>query len=120
MWLGVIFLLVGGFGSLSAGSVTATSIMALSLASALLLLDLSGKPKPRSAKSLLGFAFLAYRSEQVITWARLVAGALAVGAVLGLPEIAGGTILWIVALLIGASLVIERPQTRAIESTADL
>ncbi|MGB5286448.1 MAG: hypothetical protein WBN29_18215 [Polyangiales bacterium] len=59
MWLGVIFLLVGGFGSLSAGSDTATSNRALSLASALLLLDLSGKPKPRSAKSLIGFAFLA-------------------------------------------------------------
>ena len=49
MWLGVIFLLVGGFGSLSAGSVTATSIMALSLASALLLLDLSGKPRAVAA-----------------------------------------------------------------------
>jgi len=59
MWLGVIFLLVGGFGSLSVGSVTATSIMALSLASALLLLDLSGKPKPRSAKSFIGFGLLA-------------------------------------------------------------
>lgn len=59
MWAGVIFLLVGGFGSLSTGSVTATSIMALSLASALLLLDLSGKPKPRSAKSFIGFGFLA-------------------------------------------------------------
>ncbi len=69
---------------------------------------------------VLGFAFLAYRSEQVITWARLVAGALAVGAVLGLPDIASGTILWIVALLIGASLVIERPQIRAVDSTADL
>jgi hypothetical protein len=59
MWLGVLFLLVGGFGSLSAGSVTATTIMALSLASALLLLDLSGKPKPRSVKSFLGFGLLA-------------------------------------------------------------
>ena len=59
MWLGVIFLLVGGFGSLSAGSVTATTIMALSLASALLLLDLAGKPKPRSARSIIGFGLLA-------------------------------------------------------------
>ena len=33
--------------------------MALSLASALLLLDLSGKPKPRSAKSFIGFGLLA-------------------------------------------------------------
>jgi len=59
MWLGVILLLVGGFGSLSAGSVTATTIMALSLASALLLLDLAGKPKPRSARSFVGFGLLA-------------------------------------------------------------
>lgn len=59
MWLGVIFLLVGGFGSLSAGSVTATAIMALSLASALLLLDLAGKPKPRSVRSIIGFGLLA-------------------------------------------------------------
>jgi hypothetical protein len=59
MWVGVILLLVGGFGSLSAGSVTATTIMAVSLASALLLLDLSGKPKPRSAKSIIGFGLLA-------------------------------------------------------------
>jgi len=59
MWLGVLMLLVGGFGSLSSGSLTATSIMALSLASALLLLDLSGKPRPRSAKSFIGFGLLA-------------------------------------------------------------
>ena len=59
MWLGVILLLVGGFGSLSAGSVTATTVMALSLASALLLLDLAGKPKPRSARSFIGFGLLA-------------------------------------------------------------
>jgi len=59
MWLGVIFLLAGGFGSLSAGSVTATAVMALSLASALLLLDLAGKPKPRSPRSIIGFGLLA-------------------------------------------------------------
>ena len=59
MWLGVILLLVGGFGSLSAGSVTATTVMALSLASALLLLDLAGKPKPRSARAIIGFGLLA-------------------------------------------------------------
>jgi hypothetical protein len=62
MWLGVIFLLAGGFGSLSAGSVTATAIMALSLASALLLLDLAGKPKPRSPRSIIGFGLLAVAS----------------------------------------------------------
>ena len=62
---------------------------------------------------VLGYAFLAYRSEHVITWARLAAGALAVGAVLGLPETAGGAILWIVAVLIGASLAIERPRVNA-------
>jgi hypothetical protein len=33
--------------------------MALSLASALLLLDLAGKPKPRSARSIIGFGLLA-------------------------------------------------------------
>jgi hypothetical protein len=33
--------------------------MALSLASALLLLDLTGKPESRSAKSIIGFGFLA-------------------------------------------------------------
>jgi len=61
MWLGVILLLllVGGFGSLSAGSVTATTIMAISLASALLLLDLAGKPEPRSPRSVIGFGLLA-------------------------------------------------------------
>jgi len=39
--------------------VTATTVMALSLASALLLLDLAGKPKPRSARSFIGFGLLA-------------------------------------------------------------
>jgi hypothetical protein len=33
--------------------------MALSLASALLLLDLAGKPKPRSPRSIIGFGLLA-------------------------------------------------------------
>lgn len=59
MWVGVILLLVGGFGSLLGGSVTATSIMAISLASALMLLDLTGKPAPRSIKSIVGFSLLA-------------------------------------------------------------
>ena len=52
-------LLVGGFGSLSAGPIDATAIMALSLASALILLDLAGKPEPRSARTVVGFALLA-------------------------------------------------------------
>ena len=59
MWLAVIMLLVGGFGSLSAGGVDAPPIMALSLASALMLLDLTGKPEPRSVKSFVGFGLLA-------------------------------------------------------------
>lgn len=58
-WLAVIMLLVGGFGSLSAGSLDATAIMALSLASALILLDLAGKPEPRSVKSIVGLGLLA-------------------------------------------------------------
>ena len=58
-WLAVIMLLVGGFGSLSAGSLDATAIMALSLASALMLLDLTGKPEPRSVKVMVGFGLLA-------------------------------------------------------------
>lgn len=59
MWIGVIMLLLGGLGSLSAGSINATAIMALSLASALILLDLTGKPAPRSFKSIVGFSMLA-------------------------------------------------------------
>ena len=67
---------------------------------------------------VLGYAFLAYRSERIVTWERLLAGALAVGAALGLPTIDGGAILWIVAVLIGASLVIERPRIRLIEQAS--
>jgi hypothetical protein len=59
MWAGVIMLLLGGLGSLSAGSLGATAIMALSLASALILLDLTGKPTPRSFKAIVGFGMLA-------------------------------------------------------------
>ena len=59
MWVGVLMLLVGGFGSLLGGTVSATNIMAISLASALMLLDLTGKPAPRSAKSIIGFVLLA-------------------------------------------------------------
>lgn len=59
MSIAVAMLLVGGFGSLSAGALDATAIMALSLASSLILLDLAGKPEPRSARALIGFALLA-------------------------------------------------------------
>lgn len=59
MWIAVIMLLVGGFGSLSAGALDATVIMALSLASALVLLDLAGRPEPRSVRAIVGFALLA-------------------------------------------------------------
>lgn len=59
MWLAVIMLLFGGFGSLSAGGLGATPIMALSLACSLMLLDLTGKPEPRSVKSFAGFGLLA-------------------------------------------------------------
>ena len=59
MWIAVVMLLVGGFGSLSAGALDATAIMALSLACAMMLLDLVGKPEPRSVRSIVGFALLA-------------------------------------------------------------
>jgi hypothetical protein len=59
MWFAVIMLLVGGFGSLSAGGIGATAIMALSLASALILLDLAGKPAARTVRSFVGFGLLA-------------------------------------------------------------
>ena len=52
-------LFLGGLASLSAGALDATTIMALSLASALVLLDLAGKPKPRSARAIVGFVLLA-------------------------------------------------------------
>lgn len=59
MWIAVVMLLVGGFGSLSAGPIGATAIMALSLASSLILLDLAGKPEPRSPRAIIGFGLLA-------------------------------------------------------------
>ncbi len=59
MSIAVVMLLVGGFGSLSTGTIDATAIMALSLASSLILLDLAGKPEPRSARAVIGFALLA-------------------------------------------------------------
>ncbi len=59
------------------------------------------------------FAFLAYRSVHFITWERLAGGAAAIGAVVGLRTVSGGTILWIVAAAIGISLLLERPRARA-------
>lgn len=59
MSIAVVMLLIGGFGSLSAGALDATAIMALSLASSLILLDLAGKPEPRSSRAIVGFALLA-------------------------------------------------------------
>lgn len=40
-------------------------------------------------------------------------GAVAIGAVLGLQTVKGGTLLWIVAIIIGLSLLIEHPRIRA-------
>jgi hypothetical protein len=59
MSIAVLMLLIGGFGSLSAGALDATAIMALSLASALILLDLAGRPEPRSPRAIIGFILLA-------------------------------------------------------------
>jgi low temperature requirement protein LtrA len=76
------------------------------------------EPAGRAALALgVGFvvsayAFLAYRSDHFITWERLGGGAVAIGAVLGLRTVNGGTILWIVALVIGISLLLERPRVR--------
>ena len=57
--IAVVMLLIGGFGSLSAGRLDATAIMALSLASALILLDLAGKPKQGSFRAYAGLALMA-------------------------------------------------------------
>jgi hypothetical protein len=59
MIVAVVMLLLGGFGSLASGNLDATAIMALSLASSLILLDLAGRPEPRSARAVIGFALLA-------------------------------------------------------------
>lgn len=59
MSIAVVMLFVGGLGSLSAGALDATAIMALSLGSALILLDLAGKPEPRSPRAIIGLALLA-------------------------------------------------------------
>lgn len=58
MAIAVAMLLVGGLGSLSAGAFDATAIMALSLAGALVLLDLAGRPAPRSPRAILGLGLL--------------------------------------------------------------
>jgi len=59
------------------------------------------------------YAFLASRSDHFITWERLVGGAVAITAVLSLQTVNGGTILWIVAFIIGLSLLLEQPRVRA-------
>lgn len=60
------------------------------------------------ALAIGAYVYLAYRSDRFIVWERLAAGALAVAAILGLPDLSGGVILWIVAILIGASLATEK------------
>ena len=59
MSIAVLMLLLGGFGSIATGALDATAIMALSLASSLILLDLAGRPEPRSIRAVVGFALLA-------------------------------------------------------------
>lgn len=59
MWIAVLMLLVGGFGSMASGALDATAIMALSLASSLILLDLAGRPEPKSGRAIIGFALMA-------------------------------------------------------------
>jgi len=59
MWIAVLMLLVGGFGSMASGALDATAIMALSLASSLILLDLAGRPEPKSLRAIIGFALMA-------------------------------------------------------------
>ena len=56
MWVGVLMLLVGGFGSLLGGTVTATNIMAISLASALMLLDREGRAVASTDRNEIGAA----------------------------------------------------------------
>jgi hypothetical protein len=57
--IAVLMMLAGGFLSLMQGGLSATAIMALSLASALILLDLAGRPEPRSLRANIGFAMMA-------------------------------------------------------------
>lgn len=63
------------------------------------------------------YAFLAYRSDHFITWERLVGGAVAIAAALGLQTANDGTILWIVAFIIGLSHLLEQPRVRAAAPT---
>ena len=59
MSIAVLMMLVGGFLSLIQQGLTATSLMAVSLASSLILLDLAGRPEPRSFRAYVGFAMMA-------------------------------------------------------------
>jgi hypothetical protein len=64
------------------------------------------------------YAFLAYQSDRFITWERLAAGILAVAAVLALRSISRGAILWIVAALLCAALVLERRRLAGVAAAA--
>lgn len=65
-----------------------------------------------------GFAWDAFRSERFVTWERIVAGAVAIVAVLALRDLSGGIVLWLVAVLIGAALLAEGRRARG--ATASL
>jgi low temperature requirement protein LtrA len=71
------------------------------------------------ALAIGALTFLAYRSDRFIAWERLAAGALAIAAVLGLQDLSGGVMLWIVAILIGAALTIEKRRVEAHRSEAE-
>jgi low temperature requirement protein LtrA len=71
------------------------------------------------ALAVAGFAFLAFRSDQFVTWERLAAGALAVATILGFQNLSGGAVLWVVAILIGAALTAEKPRVAAHRSEAE-
>jgi hypothetical protein len=59
MSIAVLMMLIGGTFSLLQRGLSATSIMALSLASALILLDLAGKPESGSFRANFGFMMMA-------------------------------------------------------------
>jgi hypothetical protein len=65
------------------------------------------------ALAIGAYVSLAYRSDRFIAWERLAAGALAIVAVLGLQDVNGGVVLWIVAILIGIALAVEKRQVAA-------
>jgi low temperature requirement protein LtrA len=71
------------------------------------------------ALAIGALTFLAYRSDRFIAWERLAAGALAIAAVLGLQDLSGGAVLWVVAILIGAALTIEKRRVEAHRSEAE-